>query len=107
MARLIQSAETIDYTNSGSATITAGTIIPLTNFCGIAVRDIAVGETGALAISGIYESACASSTIAVGGKVYIKDGTVTGTSTSADATIGVCVEAISSGTTVKFALNVK
>ena len=107
MARLIQSADTMDYTNSSGATISAGTVIPLTNFCGVAVRDIPNGATGALALSGIFESACASSTIAQGGKVYIKDGTVTGTSTSADATVGCAVEAISSGTTVKFALNVK
>lgn len=107
MARLIQSAETIDYTNAGSTTIDAGTIVPLTNFCGVAIRDIPVGETGALALTGIYESPCESSTIALGGKVYIKDGTVTGTATSADATVGCAVAAISSGTTVRFALNLK
>ena len=102
MARLIQSAETIDYTNAGSTTIDAGTIVPLTNFCGVAVRDIPVGENWPTLFE-ILDFA----TIALGGKVYIKDGTVTGTATSADATVGCAVAAISSGTTVRFALNLK
>lgn len=55
MATYIQQGEFVDYTPSG-ASVAAGDVIALGNdFFGVALRDIADGEKGALATGGIFE----------------------------------------------------
>ena len=55
MATYIQQGEFVDYTPSGAG-VDAGDVIALGNdFFGVALRDIADGEKGALATGGIFE----------------------------------------------------
>lgn len=57
MAKAIywQRGETLDYINRGDTKIEANTIVALKAMIGVAGTDIAVGETGSLHISGVYE----------------------------------------------------
>ena len=55
MATYIQQGEFVDYTPSGAG-LAAGDVVALGNdFFGVALRDIADGEKGALATGGIFE----------------------------------------------------
>ena len=55
MATYIQQGEFVDYTPSGAG-VDAGDVVALGNdFFGVALRDIADGEKGALATGGIFE----------------------------------------------------
>ena len=55
MATYIQQGEFVDYTPSGAG-LDAGDVVALGNdFFGVALRDIADGEKGALATGGIFE----------------------------------------------------
>lgn len=48
-----QPGDVLDYTNAGSA-IAAGTPIVMGNIIGVALVDIATGETGSVGICGVY-----------------------------------------------------
>lgn len=54
-ATYYQRGESIDYTNSGASTISAGTIVLIGKRVGVAAADIAAGATGALHVEGIFE----------------------------------------------------
>ncbi len=47
-----------NYTNGGGSTITSGTGVVINTVVGVAVTDIAVGETGAVRVDGEFEFAC-------------------------------------------------
>jgi predicted RecA/RadA family phage recombinase len=66
----IQRGETIDYVNAGAALIPAGTVVSLATRVGIAGCDIAVGATGSLHTTGIFEGVKAAVAIAQGEAVY-------------------------------------
>lgn len=69
MATYIQQGEFVDYTPSGSG-VAAGDVIALGNdFFGVALRDIADGEKGALATGGIFEFV-STGTVAAGALVF-------------------------------------
>ena len=69
MATYIQQGEFVDYTPSGAG-VAAGDVIALGNdFFGVALRDIADGEKGALATGGIFEFA-STGEIAAGALVF-------------------------------------
>lgn len=65
-----QKGETVDYVNSGSSKIEAGTIVSLTTRIGIAAGDIAAGATGALLVTGVFEGAKDENAITLGAVVY-------------------------------------
>jgi Uncharacterized conserved protein len=72
-----QRGETLDYPNTavGATKIDANTIIEIGSLIGVAGADIAVGETGAVHVAGVYEMPKTSSNaITLGTKVYF-DGT--------------------------------
>ncbi|MBQ9368864.1 MAG: DUF2190 family protein [Victivallales bacterium] len=103
-ATYVQQGERIDYTPASSS-IAAGTPVKLANgLYGIADRDIAEGETGAITIKGVY-SFVAGGTISVGAPVYLSNGTVTDTPVDG-ACVGVAIgAAASSGCEVPVLLN--
>ena len=69
MATYIQQGEFVDYTPSGAG-VAAGDVIALGNdFFGVALRDIADGEKGALATGGIFEFV-STGTVAAGALVF-------------------------------------
>ena len=69
MATYIQQGEFVDYTPSGAG-VAAGDVVALGNdFFGVALRDIADGEKGALATGGIFEFV-STGTVAAGALVF-------------------------------------
>lgn len=69
MATYIQQGEFVDYTPSGAG-VAAGDVVALGNdFFGVALRDIADGEKGALATGGIFEFA-STGDVAAGALVF-------------------------------------
>jgi len=73
MATYIQQGEFVDYTPSGAG-VAAGDVVALGNdFFGVALRDIADGEKGALATGGIFEFA-STGEIAAGALVFWDEG---------------------------------
>lgn len=55
MARLIQKGDILDWTNGGVAVVPAGTVTVAGTFVGVVQNDIAPGELGAIAITGVWE----------------------------------------------------
>ena len=68
----VQRGETLDYKNTGDAKIESGEIVKIGEKIGVAACDIEVGETGALAVEGVFAFPAASggSAIEMGAKVY-------------------------------------
>jgi predicted RecA/RadA family phage recombinase len=58
MASYVQEGEYLDYT-AGSA-IAAGDVVVIGSLVAVAPRPIASGETGAVAVDGVYSMPCAS-----------------------------------------------
>ncbi|WP_226649614.1 DUF2190 family protein [Microbulbifer variabilis] len=50
----VQDGRMLDYTNSTSAVITSGQVIAVGAVLGVAMDDIAVGESGVIAIDGVF-----------------------------------------------------
>jgi predicted RecA/RadA family phage recombinase len=65
-----QNGKSVDYTNGGSTTITAGSIISLTNRVGVAGGDILVGAVGSAILEGVFEVAKDASVIALGAPLF-------------------------------------
>ncbi len=79
-------ADFIDYTNGTGSAIASGQLVQLGEIHGVAVAEIAVGDTGSLALEGIYTvpkltGASADATTA-GGAVYFSAGSVSGSDSS-------------------------
>ena len=53
-ATYVSEGNSIPYTPSGSSLV-AGQVVDLGTFVGVAITDIADGQTGALAIEGIFD----------------------------------------------------
>lgn len=71
-----QRGETLDFTNDavGATKIDANTIVDLGGLVGVAGTDIAVGETGSLHVSGVYEMPKTSTNAITQGKKVYWDG---------------------------------
>lgn len=50
----VQPGRILDYTNAGVALIASGAVIVIGQTLGVALVDIAVGETGSVAIDGVH-----------------------------------------------------
>ena len=90
-ARYVQRGDAIDYTPE--AAVNAGDIVILGKLVGIAKLDIAAGELGALAVTGVYEIAKGGTAFAAGSLVAWNPTTrqaVAG-GTSGATNIGHCV----------------
>lgn len=71
MATKVQAGATVDYTPG--ANVTAGDVIVQNTLVGVALRDIASGDLGALAVEGVFDFPKATgggSAIAAGKAVY-------------------------------------
>jgi len=74
-ANYFQRGESLDFLNSTSEKIEAFTIIELVSRIGIAGDDIAAGETGTVAVSGVFEIAKTGETAISMGTLVYYDGT--------------------------------
>lgn len=103
VAQYIGEGRSIPYTPSGSA-LSAGDVVDLGDFVGIAITDIADGQQGALAIEGEFyvdKKQSPAETWTLGEKLYWDAGTSCFTDTSAysEAVAGVCSRAAGSSDT--------
>lgn len=55
MKNFVQQGETLSYANSSGSTIAAGSAVVVGNQIGVAKADIADGESGPLAMDGVFE----------------------------------------------------
>ena len=65
-----QRGEALDYTNSGSALIEAGTVILFGSRLGVAACDIPAGGVGSLHVQGVFDIPKGSAAITAGQEVY-------------------------------------
>lgn len=71
MAEYVQNGDTIEYTNPGTtATIKHGDVVELPARIGVAVADIAPGETGSVSITEAFSFPTAAEAIPIGTLVY-------------------------------------
>lgn len=69
--KFIQTGKTIDYINGGGADVEYGDVVAISARIGIAAENIAVGATGALNVSGVYElPADNTAAFSIGDEVY-------------------------------------
>lgn len=54
MTNKVRDGKTMPYTNTGSTTISAGTAVGVQDMVGVAINDIAPGETGVLDLDGVF-----------------------------------------------------
>jgi predicted RecA/RadA family phage recombinase len=70
-ATFYHDGDILDYENTGSTTISDGNIVPLTTRCGVAVADIAAGDTGGVAVRGVFMCKAGSTdTFSAGDDLY-------------------------------------
>jgi predicted RecA/RadA family phage recombinase len=93
-ATFVKRGDLIDYT--AGADIDAGDVIIQSLLVGVAVGDIANGDTGTLDITGVFDFAKATtsvSAISVGVLIYWDDSSKTMGTDSGDVLAGKCVKA--------------
>lgn len=108
MADTIQKGMYIDHT--AASDIAAGGVVVIGSLVGVAPRPIASGETGAVAVEGVYalpkaSSGSGSETIAAGALVYYY--ATSGTANSAAATGVAAGYAVAEAVTGSATVNVK
>lgn len=70
MAQYWQRGESIDFTNSGAATIHYGDVVSLGTRIGVAGCDIPVGSVGSLHVTGVFIMPKADTEMSVGAAVF-------------------------------------
>jgi predicted RecA/RadA family phage recombinase len=65
----IEKGEVLNY-SATTKNISSGDLVIIGSIAGVAKTDIAIGETGAVHITGVYSLAKANDTITQGAKVY-------------------------------------
>lgn len=73
MKNQVDGGTTVNYTNGGGATIAAGSVIALKHSIVIAICDIAVGDTGAVAVAGKFTVPKVSGAVFAQGEKLIWD----------------------------------
>lgn len=63
----LQIGDALNYVNAGGATIVSGTMVRVGAMLGVAVADIAVGATGVLALTGVWELPKVGATVVAAG----------------------------------------
>lgn len=68
MDNYVQDDSWLNYTNSGTTTVTAGSLVVIGDMVGIAVADIAASATGAVKIRGVFTLAATTNEAYVQGQ---------------------------------------
>jgi len=97
MVKYIQKGESLDYTPENATP--AGSVVFLGKLAGVTKLDIAAGELGALAVSGVFEFPKGNGAIAVGAALYW-NGTNKVAATSGTDYLGVAVQPAAADATV-------
>ena len=89
-----QRGESLDYTNTTSSPLAAGSIVKLQSCIGIVEETIAPNATGAIAIEGVFEIAkTGTAAITIGDAVYFDGSGITNTATS-NLLVGYAAESV-------------
>lgn len=70
MKNFVRRGDVINYPNASGDTITSGTLVLAGSFAGVAVADIADGDTGVLNLTGVYALPKAAGAVTQGAKLY-------------------------------------
>ena len=99
MTKFIQDGNVIDY--AAAANVEYRDVVAFANRIGVACEPIAAGETGAVALTGVFEMPSVNTAISAGAAVYwdVNNKRITGTDTD-NVPAGMCVATKASGTTV-------
>jgi predicted RecA/RadA family phage recombinase len=98
MKNFIQPGDVLDYT--ATADVASGAVVVMGARIGIAVADIATGETGAVRVKGVVELPKVTTAIAQGTPIYWDSVNNRLTATATDNTLaGYAAAAAGSGTT--------
>nr|BDD46845.1 hypothetical protein 11 [bacterium] len=93
----VQEGKVLDYTASGSD-ISSGNLVIIGSIAGIAISDIADGETGAVRIAGVFSIPKAAVAVTQGAKLYWNTTNSNLTTTASGNTlVGVAAKAAASG----------
>ncbi|TGX97709.1 DUF2190 family protein [Hominisplanchenecus murintestinalis] len=96
-----QRGEALDYTNTGTKTIEANTIISFGGHIGIAGTDILPGEVGSLHVTGVFEMPKTdAAAIEMGTEVYFDGEGITATKGDSAIPAGYAVQAAAAADTV-------
>lgn len=98
-ARYWEKGVKIDFKNSGSTAIEAGTVVTIGSRVGVAGTDIAVGAVGSLVLDGVFVMPKATGAVTLGQALYFDKsaGNVTTTKAESGAIYaGIAVEAAGS-----------
>lgn len=103
----IQDGEVLDFTNGSGSDIASGAVVVSNDLVGVALTDIADGDTGAVATEGVFEVAKETPlAINFGDKVYWDVANSRVDKTNTNTPMGICAEAAgSAATTVKVKLH--
>lgn len=94
MAQFIQELDRIDFKNTTGAAIAVGDIVPVGKMHGVAITDIAVGDIGAVKVTGCFSvDAAVTDTFAVGDTVYFDKAKKQASKTNTNPVLGVAVSA--------------
>lgn len=98
MKNSISSGEVLDYTNGTAAAIKSGDVVVISNVCGVANTDIAIGATGSVDVEGAFSlPKAAGLAIAQGDKVYWDATNKVVTKTNTDKPLGFAFNAALAG----------
>lgn len=96
-----QRGEALDYTNTGTKTIEANTIISFGGHIGIAGTDILPGEVGSLHVTGVFEMPkTATGAVEMGADVYYDGTGITDTEGDSAVLAGYAAQAAAASDTV-------
>ncbi len=96
-----QRGEALDYTNTGTKTIEANTIISFGGHIGIAGTDILPGEVGSLHVTGVFEMPkTATGAVEMGTDVYYDGTGITDTKGDDTPLAGYAAQAAAASDTV-------
>jgi len=89
----------VTWTNGTGSDVSAGDVVNMYNRIGIAIVDIADGDSGAVMVRHVFELAKDTSVIAMGDEVYwdVSESKISTTQGSSDPRAGVAVEAAATG----------
>lgn len=100
-AKYIQRGDTLDYKNTTTKTIEAGTIIPLVSLIGVAGTNIAAGQIGSVHVTGAYEIEKSDTTeITLGTPVHYDGSGITATSSGTTTPAGYAASDAAAADTV-------
>lgn len=105
-AEFRQKGEMLNYINPTDDFVEAGTLVIFGDICGITATDIAPGQLGTIATTGVWQMPKDTAEITGGAKVYYDEANDVVNTTESDIFVGIAIEdADATASTVAVRLN--